>query len=962
MHTTLQFLTIMAGLFCMSTCTQPHSAAQAIELELASPFVDDAILQRQMAVPVWGWATPTDQVTVSFAGQTKTASADKLGKWMVQLDPLEASAEARTLTVQSKIQDKAIEVQGVLVGEVWLSSGQSNMDWVAGKSMVNSVAGSLAKAGKDIPIREFQVDAGSSVFPQERVEAKAGWKRSTEADGFSALSLSFAHKLYEELGVPIGLLRSTHGATPIETWIPAEGFAAHPSLASITQKIRQSDPSTPEGKAAFEQFYEDMRQWQREGEALLNRGGQAQPLPELPGIASDWKGASRKFNKKINGFVPYAIRGMIWCQGANNFQDGRIYADKMQALVDGIRMVWDRPDLPFYFTQMQAYGSVDPDQVGYADLRQVQTLFFERNIENGVGMVVQHDMNSARPAGIHYFNKLHPGWRMARWALAHEYGRKDVAYTGPIYKSHKVEGKSVRVTFEQRGPGGKLMVGSKGLAKDYQEEGKYVEPAKPTPGDKLTHFRLAGADGKWHAAEARIDGMDVVVTSPAVPEPVGVQYAYSAVPMGANLYNEAGLPALSFAIFKGEPVFQEDLKQSKAQADTGEKPAPKPYVSIMTPFRDGAVVQRDKPVPVWGFALPGATVTVKFAGQEKSAVTDEFEHWRVTLDPITANASGRDLVVTTSDNRSLTVRDVVVGDLWVFNGSYDLTRPVVDSRNKEAAAPADLPLMREFAVRTKARHSPTPRRRRMEHGGGSRFASRWITAKKEGEGMEISSAAYRFAEQVQEKGVPLGILNLAASNPPLSWISHQGLQTAKGFEAERDVINLLYPNTESCKQAVEAYIGRLQAYADEIIALRKQGLPIPEELAERVPSFPRPPYSTWDTYTETATHTYNWLIAPNSPMAVKGVVWIPGKSNLGKDVARYAPALEAYAASLPATYGQEQVTFVYAQPAVPLMKSEAAEGAGTIRLPEIGKAIRVDFDQWPTDQGEIASKLGAAAK
>ena len=247
--------------------------------------------------------------------------------------------------------------------------------------------------------------------------------------------------------------------------------------------------------------------------------------------------------------VPYAIRGAIWCQGTSNSGDGRIYAARMEALVKGWSDAWGMPDMPFYFTQMQCYGSPDPDNVGFADIRQVQHLFFQNNRKN-VGMVVQSDLNSARPQGIHYFNKLHPGMRLARWALAKDYG-KAIAYTGPIFSGYEVKGRTVTVRFEKDSLFGGLMVGSKGMAKDYREPGKFVEPARPTPNDSLNHFRLCGADKKWHAAEAKIVGDTVVVTSAKVPAPIGVQYAYSAVPENSNLYNQAGLPATPFVMIDG---------------------------------------------------------------------------------------------------------------------------------------------------------------------------------------------------------------------------------------------------------------------------------------------------------------------------------------------------------------------------------------------------------------------------
>ena len=181
---------------------------------------------------------------------------------------------------------------------------------------------------------------------------------------------------------------------------------------------------------------------QVESEKLISHAGKALQRPNLPGTTEEWKGGARMYNHKIAPLIPYAVRGAICCQGTSNGNDGKIFAAKMEALVNGWRKNWGRPDLPFYFTQQQSYGQPDPDNVGFADLREAQTLFF-MNAKN-VGMVPQHDLNSARPTGIHYYNKLDPGKRLTRWALAHEYGR-GIPYCGPIYKPHLIKGNEIRV-------------------------------------------------------------------------------------------------------------------------------------------------------------------------------------------------------------------------------------------------------------------------------------------------------------------------------------------------------------------------------------------------------------------------------------------------------------------------------------------------------------------------------------
>ncbi|MBC8290611.1 MAG: hypothetical protein H8E37_09865, partial [Planctomycetes bacterium] len=689
--------------------------------ELGTPFVDDAVLQRGMPVPVWGWSKPGSKVTVQFAGQSKSVEADGKGKWMLALDPLEASDEERELKVTSG--NDAITISGVLVGEVWFSSGQSNMDWLAGKSNCRDLANTFARSKDDVAIREFTVDIGSSLFPQVRTTSQEGWKRSKAAGGFSALSLAFASELFNELKVPVGIVRSSHGATPIETWTAYEGFADHPKLQDIALLVRQSNPTTNDASQAFAAYFGDLKTWQRKSEDLLNRGGSALPRPKLPGIADDWKGATRMFNRKIAPLIPYAIRGAIWCQGESNSNDGKIYAAKMEALVNGWRKRWRRPDLPFYFTQLQCYGEPDPNNVGFADLREAQTLFF-RNSEH-IGMVAQHDLNPARPTGIHPYNKLDPGKRLARWALAHEYGR-EIAFVGPIYKSHTIKGDTVRVQFEQRGPGDGLMVGSKGLEADAKESpDAFVEPARGTPGEPLKHFRLAGKDKVWHDAQAVIDGNEIVVRSKAVPEPVGVQYACNNSPIGANLYNRAGLPAIPFAYFDGRQMFNEDDPEivAAAKAEAERKYGKKTYLLPSTLFRDRCVLQRDLPVPVWGHGVPGSEITVSFGDQTKTATVDQFERWRVTLDPMPASSKGRDLVIRSSVDEERTIRDVLTGDVWILTGSRQLDGQLIRPQKGEPVELKPLPLVREFRIKTKARRFRTPRKLRMEIGGGRYLAS-----------------------------------------------------------------------------------------------------------------------------------------------------------------------------------------------------------------------------------------------
>ena len=938
-----------------------HAAAADQKLELAVPFTDNMVLQRDSVVPVWGFDAPGSEVSVEFAGQAKKAVADAHGDWMVRLDPLGTSLDERVFKV-SNGRGESVELSGVLVGEVWFSSGQSNMVWTAGKSMCNELAREIAGAEEEIPIREINIDTVSALYPQKRATSAEGWKRAGAAGGFSALSLSFAHELYRELKVPVGILLSAHSNTRIEAFTQRQAIEAHPKLAGDTELMRAADPLTEQGEKAFASYYDSLAAWQQEAGEIALAGGRVPARPQLPGIAGMWRGPSQFFNGKIAPVIPYAIRGAIWCQGTSNSGDGRIYAARMEALVKGWRDAWDMPEMPFYFTQMQCYGAPDPDSVGFADIRQVQHLFFANNRDH-VGMVVQSDLNSARPGGIHYFNKLHPGMRMARWALAKQYG-KEIAYTGPIYSGYRVDGRQVVVSFEEGSLFGGLMVGSKGMAKDYREEGRYVEPARATPGEALNHFRLCGTDRKWHAARAEIVGNTVVVTSDQVPQPVGVQYAYSAVPENSNLYNQAGLPATPFAAIDGKLIFEEDdLEKAAAEkAKYARYTDPDyPILQVAEYYRDGVVLQRDQPIRVWGHANQGETITVTLDGQVQTAKANELQQWGVRFPPRKASAKPITLTVTSTHGFSRTVNDILIGDVWYLTGSALLTSEwAYNQRDQAAALPPAMPLVREFKKKTKASTSTTPRKRRFETGGG-RYRSTWLTADYSVEGGGVTMFAYEFAKALGREGVPQGFITMSSGNlgrsrqlaSPLSWTSFAGVQDldAPEFKARLDELRLQFPNSQVAKTAAAKHVAEVKSF---VAGIRRAG----EEQADlstlplRAPAFPEAGTGGTVASDTIPTYAYNWCVSPLTPMGVSGVIWVPSEANLGEDPRHYASELEVYAASLSATYGQERVPFFYAQPSDSLVPG--------INVPDIPGAKRFSFDQWPKSFKGLAAEMAGS--
>ncbi|MCF7956129.1 MAG: sialate O-acetylesterase [Phycisphaerae bacterium] len=933
-------------------------------LELAAPFTDNMILQRQTDVPVWGFDAPGAKVTVEFADQTRTAVADKNGDWMVKLNPLKVSRTERSFKVTNN-KGKSIVLNGVLVGEVWFSSGQSNMVWTAGKSMCNEIVREISGAKEDIPVREISINTVSALYPQKKATSDAGWVKAKGCGGFSALSLSFAYELYKELNMPIGILLSAHSNTRVEAFTQRQAIEKHPKLKVDVDLMHDADPLIKQGRNAFEQYYKDLRAWQKEAGEIAAAGGKVPERPNLPGIAGMWRGPSQFFNGKINPVVPYAIRGAIWCQGTSNSGDGRIYAARMEALVNGWRDAWDMPDMPFYFTQMQCYGSPDPDNVGFADIRQVQHMYFMNNREN-VGMVVQSDLNSARPQGIHYYNKLHPGMRMARWALAKDYG-KDIAYTGPIYTGYKVKGSKAIVSFEKESLFGGLMVGSKGMAKDYREPGKYVEPARPTPGEKLNHFRVCGEDKKWHAADAVIVGDTVEVSSENVSKPIGVQYAYNAVPENSNLYNKAGLPATPFASVNGKLIFEEDdlEKAAALKAKYARYTDPDyPILQVAEYYRDGVIIQRDKTIPVWGHANKGVKVTVTLGGVTKTAAANDLQQWSVEFPALKASTKPITLTVEASHGHSRTVKDILVGDVWYLTGSTLLTSEWgYDQRDKNAKIPEAMPLVREFRRKTSASTSPTPRKRGFEIGGG-KYRSSWTTADYSAADEGVTMFAYEFAKALNRPGIPQGFMTMSSGQggraaqmaSPLSWTSFNGVKDIKNpaFKARLDELFLQYPDSDIAKMAADQHVKEVKAAVKTVIDAGKSGADLSKSAPLQFPAFPEPGKSDTVKSDMIPTYAYNWCVSPLTPMAVSGVIWVPSEGNLGYTPENYAAELEIYAGSLPKTYGQDQVQFLYAQPS-----SSLVEG---ITAPEIPEAKSITFDKWPKSLKDIATKLGEAAR
>ncbi len=662
------FRTPLLGLLALGLAGGPGRAADG--LRLAGLFNDHMVLQCDRPLPVWGWAQPGETVTVSFAGQTKAASAAADGRWWATLDPLPAAAEPRDLRVTGR---QEVVCRNVVVGEVWLCAGQSNMEM-----LVDCVRNSPQEreAAEDPQLRLFNVVRDWDRTPQ--TEVKGYWAPCSPRNvgGWSAAAYFFGRELRRRRSsVPVGLITAYWGGTPAQTWTPLPALQADPRYAvyleqyagaagldkaaflswekeSIEASYNQ-DPGNAGEKQGWPAPEADLKDWfaadpslnfdadkhignidgavwyrravtlpaawagaaltlevgtvddssvvyfngQRLGERTrqgnvyrsvnwLSGGKYAVPAKlvqagrnviairvfDLKGnggmnpatlalvkagepplsLRGDWyarielslpprertpcpfklsqpKGLevwgapymypSYLYNAMIAPAVPYALRGAIWYQGESNARRAAEYRHLFPALITAWRQAWGQGDFPFYFVQLPNY--VDPN---WPTLREAQRLTLA--LPN-TGMAIAIDLGEAHQ--IHPANKQDVGKRLALLALRRLYGQPGED-SGPLYEAHKPAGSSLRLSFTHLGGG------------------------LVCRGDSLKGFEICGADGKFVPAQARLAGDEVVVESPAVPEPTGARYSWASLPDG-NLYNQAGLPAAPFC---SRPVFPAD--------------------------------------------------------------------------------------------------------------------------------------------------------------------------------------------------------------------------------------------------------------------------------------------------------------------------------------------------------------------------------------------------------------------
>lgn len=525
------------------------------QVQLNPLFCDHMVLQRGAAVPVWGTASPGQKVTVVFASQKVDAVSDAQGRWKAQLAPMPANGVGADLVVTGP---NAVAVKDVVVGDVWLAGGQSNMD----SPLRSGASAEAIPQSADPLIRFFNVKKEVAVEPQAQASGKWELSSPETSPNVSAVAWFFAREIRHAQGVPVGVISAAWGGTPIKTWMGLETFRREPTLdaplaewnaAFAKHQAAKNDPQL------MARYYEEMGKWAKEvetpykaaikayntniaeakvaGTAAPEKPRLARPEPEMPDplahpAPSKRPGVpSHAFNGMIAPLVPYALKGVIWYQGEADISHAQEYRQLFPRLIEGWRALWGG-SLPFLFVQLPGNGRDDGPVAsqGIPFLRDAQASALAIP---ATGMAVTLDIGEA--GEVHPDNKVHVGRRLALVAREKVYGEQ-VESSGPVYHSHEVRNGVVRVSFDHLGGG--LAIGQAPWR---------PKNAAPLPADKLLGFAICGKDGKWAAADARIEGKEVVLSHPSIPEPVGVAYGWSATP-AVNLYNEQGLPAAPFKV------------------------------------------------------------------------------------------------------------------------------------------------------------------------------------------------------------------------------------------------------------------------------------------------------------------------------------------------------------------------------------------------------------------------------
>lgn len=481
------------------------------DVKLPEIISNNMVLQKDIPLPIWGWADAGEEVTVTLGATSEKATADAAGKWKVKLPAVTTAGGPHEMTVKGKNE---IKISNILVGEVWAGSGQSNMQWSVERSL--NPAEEIANA-KYPSIRLFMIPLVPSGTPADHIQAK--WVEcSPETVGpSSAVLFFFGREIHKQLNTPVGLITTAWGGTRIQPWIPPQGYTAIPEIENEKNEwlgMLNSYSDALAANAAAIKVYNDAIKAAKPGDALPPEPA---PVPAHP--LNSNRNHTGLYNGMIYPIVPFGIKGFLWYQGESNNGQGMHYYQMKRALIEGWRAAWNQEgnrDFPFLFAQLAPfdYGPKRTYELPGIWEAQTETL----KVKN-TGMAVLTDITTLKD--IHPPNKQEVGRRLSLWALANTYGKSDLVYSGPLYKSIKVDGNKIIVSFD------------------------HAAGLKASDGKDLSWWTIAGADKKFVKATAKIEGDTVVVSAEGVANPAAVRFGYHQL-AEPNLVNGAGLPASPF--------------------------------------------------------------------------------------------------------------------------------------------------------------------------------------------------------------------------------------------------------------------------------------------------------------------------------------------------------------------------------------------------------------------------------
>jgi sialate O-acetylesterase len=491
-----------------------NTTAVCVRANVSLPDVisEGMVLQQNQRVPVWGKADAGEPVTVRFAGQSKSTTASSDGEWLIKLDPMKANAVPATMTITGR---NTIELKNILIGEVWLVAGQSNMQRLLSETANGDAA--IAKADHPL-IRLFNVSR--QVAFKHAPPPLARWLACSpqSVKEFSAAGYYFGVELENALHVPIGLINASYGGSQAEAWTPVEYLLASAELKPTVERTKIWDEERPKVRAEYD---EAIKKWRAEADKATAAGARPSPSPAVPDALREYRIAASIYDGMIAPLIPFYIRGAVWYQGESNEARAQQYEILLPTMIKAWREQWGEDDFPFGIVQLPNYRDPKPEPAdeAWSHIREAQrrTAIATPN----TGLIVTIDIGEAHD--IHPKNKYDVGKRMARWALTDAYGEK-IPRSGPTFREAAARHSKVILRFDEVGRG-----------------------LRVRDGGELSEFAVAGEDRKWYWAQAKIVGRDTVeVWSESVKQPLAVRYAFNNNPRNPNLTNDTGLPASPF--------------------------------------------------------------------------------------------------------------------------------------------------------------------------------------------------------------------------------------------------------------------------------------------------------------------------------------------------------------------------------------------------------------------------------